>query len=78
MPTLKTLKGWTWALVLERIGALRLTQYIRTKSEPDKEKLLADREKLGDRLTEVGVQVVQAETFFVDPKREALAGEVRT
>jgi phage host-nuclease inhibitor protein Gam len=76
-PTLRTVKGATWAFVLERLAELRLFSYVRTKTEPDKEKLLADREKLGpDRLGEIGVRVEQAETFFVEPRREPAAAAV--
>lgn len=70
MPRLKTLRGCTWSFVLEQLARFRLQQYIRCKSEPDKERIIADREKLAERLDALGVVVVQDETFFVEPKRE--------
>ncbi len=68
-PKLKTLPKWTWAMVLEKLKAL-FPAYVRTKEEVDKDALLADREKLGARLPEVGVQVVRDESFYVEPNRE--------
>jgi phage host-nuclease inhibitor protein Gam len=73
MPKLKTLAKWTWDRVLEKLAALRMQDYIRTKQEVDKEKLLADREALAEKLPLLGVQVVQDEAFFVQPKREEQA-----
>jgi len=70
-PRLKLLTGRTWTRVLELLALNRLTEYIREKQEPDKERLLADRQTLTDeRLKLVGLNVVQDETFFIDPKRE--------
>lgn len=69
-PTLKTLAGWTWDRVLEKLETLRLyPNYIRTKREVDKQSILADREKLADQgtLKEIGVRVVQDESFFIEP-----------
>jgi phage host-nuclease inhibitor protein Gam len=72
MPQLKTRKGVTWSSVLMLLTTLRRTDWIRTKCEPDREKLLADRERLGPEwLAEIGVEVRQDETFFVEPKRDA-------
>lgn len=68
-PTLKTLSGWTWDRVLEKLKALNLTPYIRTKEEVNKQAILADRESFepeGPRA--IGVRIVQDESFFVDPK----------
>jgi phage host-nuclease inhibitor protein Gam len=70
MPRLKTLRGVTWNLVLEMLSKRRLTDYIRTKSEVDKDRLIADREALADKLPAIGVEVVQDQAFFVEPKRE--------
>ena len=51
----------------QRLGA----RYVRIKEEIDKDRLLADRETLGkDKMASMGVEVVQDESFFVDPKRE--------
>ncbi|MCX7009660.1 MAG: host-nuclease inhibitor Gam family protein [Kiritimatiellaeota bacterium] len=74
-PKLKTLAGWTWERVKDTLGLI-LPDYIRTKAEVDKERLLADREALADVLRKVGVRVEQDESFFVDPKREPLEAKV--
>ena len=70
-PTLKTRKGFTWASVLEMLKEF-LPNYVRTKEEPAKDKLLADREdeEVAALFPKVGVTVVQDETFFVEPKKE--------
>jgi len=70
MPRLKTLRGITWALVLELLAKYRLSDYVRMKTEPDKDKLIADREKLGEKLRDVGLECVQDEAFFIEPKME--------
>jgi len=70
MPTLKTLSGWTWDRVLEKLKSTYpgLT-FIRTKEEVDKASILAQRETLLDGdLRQMGVRVVQEETFFIEPK----------
>lgn len=70
-PQLKTLSGWTWDRVLEKLKSLGAgaAQFVRTKAEIDKQGLLASRETLGPgMLREIGVRVVQEETFFVEPK----------
>lgn len=70
-PRLKLLSGWTWNRVLEMLAVNRLTDYIRQKQEPDKERILAERDQLTDDLMKrVGIKVVQDETFFIEPKRE--------
>lgn len=70
-PTLKTRKGFTWASVLEMLKEF-LPDYVRTKEEPAKDKLLADREdeEVAALFPKVGIAVVQDETFFVEPKKE--------
>lgn len=69
-PTLKTLSGWTWDRVLEKLKSLLNGDiYIRTKEEVNKQQLLIDREALGpDQLKTIGVRVVQDEAFFIEPK----------
>lgn len=70
MPTLKTLSGWTWDRVLEKLKTSYpgLT-FIRTKEEVDKASILAQRETLLDGdLRQMGVRVVQNEAFFIEPK----------
>ena len=70
-PALKTRKGFTWSSVLNLLKEF-LPSYVRTKEEPDKEKLLADREdeEVATLFPKVGVVVVQDETFYVEPKKE--------
>ena len=70
-PKLKTLKGFTWASVTNLLAEF-LPSYVRTVTEPAKDKLLADRddEEVQAMLPKVGVSVVQDETFFVEPKKE--------
>ena len=70
-PKLKTLKGFTWASALQLVREF-LPSYIRTTEEITKDKLLADREVegLSDNMNRCGIQVVQDETFFVEPKKE--------
>jgi phage host-nuclease inhibitor protein Gam len=68
-PKLKTLAGWTW----DKVKGVLDSTFIRTKSEPDKELLLASyaRGEITDAtLRGVGVKVVQDEAFFVEPKIE--------
>ncbi|MGL6022847.1 MAG: host-nuclease inhibitor Gam family protein [Chitinophagaceae bacterium] len=66
-PKLKTLKGFTWGSVLE-LCKRAMPSYIRTSEEVAKDLLLFDREKVN--LAEIGVEVVQEESFFVDLKKE--------
>jgi phage host-nuclease inhibitor protein Gam len=68
MPKLKTLRGVTWAVVLERLKRM-IPAYVRTSEEVNKEALIADRASLGAKLRDAGVEVVQEERFFVEPKR---------
>lgn len=70
-PKLKNLKGFTWASVTNLLKEF-LPAYVRVKEEPDKDKLLADREseEVFSLFEKVGVAVVQEETFFVEPKKE--------
>ena len=72
-PKLKTLKGFTWASVLNMLKEF-LPGYVRTIEEPAKDKLLADRddEETYALFPKVGIAVVQDETFFVEPKKEDL------
>ena len=70
-PQLKTLAGWTFARVLDRIKSITnlAILYVRTKEEINKQAIIADREILGpDGLRNLGVKVVQDEPFFVEPK----------
>lgn len=75
-PKLKNLKGFTWAAVTNLCKEL-LPQYIRTSEELAKDRLLADRENpdVVSYFPKIGVQVVQEETFYVEPKKESDAVE---
>ena len=78
-PKLKTLKGFTWASVLE-LAKEFLPGYVRTSEEVAKDRLLADRDAkltidgaevpMVERMAKCGVQVVQDEAFYVEPKSE--------
>lgn len=84
-PKLKTLKGFTWASALELVKTF-LPSYIRQTEEIAKDRLLADREldrvnvtdnglilneiPMSRAMAKCGIQVVQDETFFVEPKSE--------
>ena len=72
-PKLKTLKGFTWASVLNLLKEF-LPGYVRTIEEPAKDKLLADREdeEVAALFPKVGVKVTQDEAFFVELKQEDL------
>lgn len=71
-PKLRTLKGFTWAAVTTLLSEF-LPEYVRTTTEPAKDKLIADRdnEEVSQYFTKVGIDVVQDETFYVEPKKEA-------
>jgi len=78
-PQLKTLTGWTWERVLEKLASLPgAGELVRTKVEVNKQQILAERGNLGaERLREMGVRVAQEETFFVDPKLNGVDGRER-
>lgn len=68
-PKAKTTRGIVWKTVLELVKKF-LPDYVRTSEEVDKERLIADRELLGaDKLKKVGVEIVQDESFFIEPLR---------
>jgi phage host-nuclease inhibitor protein Gam len=70
-PSLKALKGFTWPSITNLLEEF-LPDFVRTKSEPDKEALLAarDQKEVSDLFTKCGIKVEQAETFFVELKKE--------
>lgn len=72
-PKLKTRKGFTWSAVNQLLKEFA-PDYVRTKEEPAKDKLLADREEptLKELFPKVGITVVQDEAFFVEPKKEEI------
>jgi phage host-nuclease inhibitor protein Gam len=67
-PQVKPLKGWTFAKVLSAILSLHWRRFVRVKQEVNKDAILAGAKRLGGRLAKIGVEVVQEESFFVDPK----------
>lgn len=71
-PKLKLVKKMNWQGVLELLK-LHNPHYVRTVEEPAKDKLLADREDAGTKATmlKCGVEVVQEETFYIEPKQES-------
>lgn len=70
MPKLKTVRGTNWDIVLQQLKA-KLPTYVRTIEEPAKDMLLADRnkEQVGPLLRDLGLQIVQEETFFIELKK---------
>lgn len=70
-PKLDKLKGFTWLAVTNMLKEF-LPSYVRTVDEPNKEKLLADRDvkEVADLFDKVGVCVKQDETFFIELKKE--------
>lgn len=78
-PKLKTRMRKTWDKVLETISAMGLQDLIRTKQETNKERIIADYLQGTLPLAtmiEIGVEVVQEESFFVEPKLEDLETKV--
>ena len=71
-PKAATLRGWTWAKVLDTMIALKEWRpFVRSVEEVDKEALIASREVLSkDRFAAIGVEIKQDETFFAELKRE--------
>lgn len=70
-PQIKTLKGFTIAAVTKMLAEF-LPDYVRTKSEPDKDKLLSSREdpKVSQKFEKCGIYVAADEAFYVEPKKE--------
>lgn len=71
----QTLQGWTWPKVLK---ALMLTRkrirekYTRVVVQPNKEAMIADRRR-AKLLATFGVEIIQGETFYLEPNREGQA-----
>lgn len=69
-PTLAPIKGLTWDEVLDLLEK-SFPEYVRRKTEVDRELLIAQREKLGeDGLRKRGVRVQQREAFYFWANRE--------
>lgn len=73
-PKLKTRKGFTWEAVKTLVQRV-LPSYIRTEETIAKDMLLADREKdaVKNNLQDIGLEVIQEETFFVQSNLEQVA-----
>jgi phage host-nuclease inhibitor protein Gam len=73
-PRLKTLKGFTWSRVLEKVKK-HVPDFVRVKEELNKEELISYRndKTITALYKTIGVEVVQEETFFVQPKTELLS-----
>lgn len=70
-PKLKTLKGWTWPKVLEKVKQ-HLPDFVHVKEELNKAEIIAQRNEpeMKPWLKTIGVEVDQEETFYVAPKTE--------
>ena len=70
---LKLKRGLNWPAVIELLRRFG-SDYIRTTEEPDKARLLADRDdaKCAQIMADCGIEVVQDETFYVEPKTEEI------
>jgi len=72
----RLLKDWTDALVIAALQKRKtLQQYIRIKREVDRQRILSDSKPDAGRLDEavlksVGIEIVQEENFFIEPKLE--------
>lgn len=69
--TAKTLRGWTWAKIVEHLQSLPKgwrDAYLRIKTEPDKAAIIRDRDKV--QWDEMGIQFEQARRFYLEPGRE--------
>ena len=70
-PSLKTLAKYTWERVLKTLKARKLKAFYVVRESVNKEAILAEREKLGEKgLAALGLRISQDETFYVEPKRE--------
>jgi phage host-nuclease inhibitor protein Gam len=77
MPQLKTLAKWTWEKALGSLLERRLYVFVRTNREIDKAAILAasangladvDNPLSRTPLADIGLRVVQQESFYIDPK----------
>jgi phage host-nuclease inhibitor protein Gam len=70
-PKLKSAKGFTWTSILELVKD-RMHNYIRTKEEVAKDKILADKDNkdIKELITQCGIEIVQEESFYIEPKEE--------
>ncbi|WP_161499397.1 host-nuclease inhibitor Gam family protein [Flavipsychrobacter stenotrophus] len=70
-PSIKTLSGVTLDILTARLKEQKLDAYVRTVEEPNKELLLADRDKeeLSKKFSALGIKVAQEEKFYVELKK---------
>jgi phage host-nuclease inhibitor protein Gam len=73
-PALKTISRWTWERVLDAISASSMFNgYVRVKREVNKQALLDNREMYSpEQLKTIGVQVVQEDTFYIEPRLDTV------
>jgi len=70
-PKVKLLKRWTLDSALIAIKVRKWFRFVRTTEEIDKEAVIAARAEIPNEvLASVGLQIAQAETFFIEPKLE--------
>lgn len=71
-----TLKGWTWKMVVAALLKARKPireKFLAVKVEADKQTMIEEH-KRAKLLARYGVEILQDETFFLDPAREGQAG----
>lgn len=71
MPKLKTLPGKTWKMVLEYLLGT-YPEYVEKVPKIKKEELISKRKdkRIREILPIMGIEVVQDDVFFVEPKKE--------
>jgi phage host-nuclease inhibitor protein Gam len=71
---LKTLSGWTWARVLEKVKALHVTEWLRETTELNRDAILADAtDEAADPaapLNQIGLKVAQDDAPYIAVNRE--------
>lgn len=72
-PALKAIKGYTWAAICNLVKKVK-PEFVRTKEEVNKELILDTREteETIKLMAECGIVVEQAESFYVEPKKETV------
>lgn len=80
-PKAKTLSGFTWDRVLEKLLALPWGRdFVRVTEEVDKAELIAAHQQSRlspQELREAGVRVAQDESFFIEPDLTAVQNRVK-
>lgn len=72
-PKVELLSKWSWKKALAALQKL-LPQFIRNAPEIDKEALLAQRDDrvMLNTITRCGLQIVQEQSFYIDPNMEPI------